>query len=382
MIDDNEDILDGTELEKLHPLLKEAMAEEIVENYDFSALTLKASNFLKIYEKESIQLEQANAALIKAKTLDAESPTGKNIDKKTLKAKRLQCLKNIYKAAFQFDDELAQYLYGNKVPKMGYFVLEDNTTHKLTAYPISLEEMAERIYTDDGKSARIDLSKTALENFMQATNRQALEDQSEDAIWQDKVMKARAAFIGTQNRLDVYYNNLSEELGKKTQRQGGYLLWKQHNEWKWIQVANSGDLKEAYVQMIYEDHVEKITGIKDIGIQPYYSHELIGLYAGYIGTVTNTPAILEEDVVTLSGQFGIKSKKAPLPTLGQYLFAAQTVINAIQKGNTSKEYIAGLIAKKYNQDTARSVEKEAQGIAKIVLDKTIEDFEKRLFNKN
>lgn len=378
ILNDNEDVLDGTELNKLHPILKEAMAEEYIENYDFSALTSKALNFLKIYEQKNIQLEQANVALMKAKTLEAESPTGKNIDTKTLKTKRLQCLQDIYKAAFQFDDELALYLYGNKVPKMGYYVFEDEVTHKLITYPMSMEEMAERIYTDDGKSARINLSKTALENFLQATNRQALEDQNEDAIWKDKVMKARAAFAGAQNRLDVYYNNLSEELGKKSQRQGGYLLWKQHNEWKWIQVANSGDLKEAYVQMIYEEHVEKITGIKDIGQQPYYSHELIGLYVGYVGVVTNTPAILEEDVVTLSGQFGIKSKKAALPTLGQYLYAAQTVLNAVQKGNTSKEYIASLIAKKYNQDTARSIEKDVQGAARNAVNKTMEDFEKSI----
>ena len=383
-------IISQDELKNLHKLLKEAMAEEILENYDFSILKNKALNLIKVYEQGSVMLEQVNQALIKLKQADVNSTSSdtKN-EKKSLKQQRLQCLKDIYKAAFDFDDEFSKFLYGDKFPKSGYYIYEDKNTHTLTTYPMSLQDMAERIYTEDGKTARINLRKGPLDKFLKATNQQSLEDSRQDETWQGKLQKARAAFKGSQNRLGVYYANLESVKNKnkkegeektKLQKQGGYLLWKQKNEWKWIQVTNAGDLKEGYVQMLYEEHIEKIKEILNtpLGVEPYYSHKLIGLYVEYVQTVTNTPAILEEDVVTLAGQFGIKTAKAEMPKINQYVFAAQTVVNSFSQGKINKEYIASLIAEKYNQHAERNIEKKVQGEAEEALNKTIEELQNSL----
>lgn len=340
--------------ENLSKELINLLSEEIVESYNFNKLQQDAINFLNVYTEEQANIDNANFLIKKNKEEMKEHPERALACQKIIEGQRpirTISLRKIYKYAFIFEEELNGFLYGDKFPRSGLYVFEDEDTHELTTYEMTMSEMAERI-TYEGK---IVLSKSVLENFNKQTGRLTLEEQEKQKNENYRIGMARAAYIGSSNRLDVYYNKLAESSDKIQQKQGGLLGWKTGSRWRFMRVTNAGDMKEAYVSMMFDVHLKKINE----GSAPYYSHELIEEYAlNYLSKVDNLPAILEEDVISLSNgiQYGIKSNKASMPSLGQYITAAEIVQKSFSNKTVTRKKIAEEIYANYGQRVQRNIE--------------------------
>jgi len=113
-------------------------------------------------------------------------------------------------------------------------------------------------------------------------------------------------------------------------------------------LINTGDLKEAYVAYLFSDHENNLLCGKNKGTEPYYDHDFIGtFYKNYITKVTNLEAILEEDVLTTDKQYGVKGRKASLPSLKQYITTANLIIQ--QQKILTKEELETELNKKFNR---------------------------------
>lgn len=365
-------------LENISKELIDLLSDEAVNSYDFDKLRKDAINFLRVYEKEQLKINNANNLIAQNKELMKQFPDQASQCLRIIKEQRpirTFSLREIYKYAFIFEEELNSFLYGDKFPRSGLYVFENPKTHELTTYEISMAEMAQRI-TYEGK---IILSKRMLENFNKETGRLIMEDRQKNENEQYRVEMARAAYIGSSNRLDVYYNKVANHSGESTQKQGGLLGWKTGSRWRFMRVTNAGDMKEAYVSMMFDIHLKKM----GIGGAPYYSHELIETYAlNYLSKVDNLPAILEEDVISLSDgiQYGIKSKKASMPSLGQYITAAEIVKKAFSDKTVVRKKIAEEIAKTYGQRIPRNIEIELNKFTDESIKQSIKNF-KNTFNR-
>lgn len=362
-------------LENLSQDLIDLLSDELVESYNFSKLVFDANEFLNVYTEETARINNANFLIAQNKETMKNYPERASECEKVIKAQRpirTTSLRRIYKYAFTFEEELNGFLYGDKFPRSGLYVFENKDTHELTTYEMTMMEMAERI-TYEGK---ISLSKSALRKFSKETERLTMEEREKEKNEGYRVEMARAAYVGSSNRLDVYYARLAEESGKDLQKQGGLLGWKTGSKWKFMRVTNAGDMKEAYVSMLFDVHLKQM----GIGSVPYYSHELIETYAlNYLSKVDNLPAILEEDVISLSDgvQYGIKSNKASMPSLGQYVTAAEIVKRSFANPTVTRKKIAEEIHSNYGQRVQRNVVIEGNN----AIDKATEEVMKYIERK-
>ena len=361
--------IDVQGLETMHPMLKEAMAEEVVENIDSDAVLGAAAAFLKAYEKNIAEIEVLDLQRQAIKQKEASSPTGQaSTAAQEIRNKQLFLLKDFYSKAFAFDDELSKFLYGDKFPKKGLYILEDSNTGTLETYELNMEQMLELINAD----ARFKVDNRDVLN--QQIGVAALENKKkEDKEWQGRVTVARTAYKAASNRLERCYEVRQRwyekgKLGekgfdsagkvKKLQRQGGYLLWKKGRNWNWIQITNAGDLKEGYAAMLFDSHAENLLPLRPhLGKAPYYSHDLVDKYVEYIQGVSNKAAILEEDIVTENGQYGVKTLNAALPTINQYVDSAKIVQYFFSRKQYAKDKIASIISVLYDQDAKRNIKK-------------------------
>lgn len=160
--------------------------------------------------------------------------------------------------------------------------------------------------------------------------RKLLEKELQKSFGEQHVKIVKAAFHGTQARLERHFSIYKKYYSTK---QNGYLLYKTaSNKWQGQRILNYGDVKEAYfAAMIDDDYVKKMAlDSKPIGRSPYQSHELISYFAQkYIGSVSNKSALLEEDVMseTLQAQFAVKGSGASAPLLKQYINFAEKISN-------------------------------------------------------
>lgn len=173
------------------------------------------------------------------------------------------------------------------------------------------------------------------------------------------VITLKAAFQGTKNRLNRFYEKYKNFY---SQRQGGFLLYKNPSKWQGQKVLNLGDVKEAYFSALVDSNQE--IDNKPIGSDKYKSHELISYFAQkYLYFVSNKAAISEEDVSSdiLSAQFAVKGSKASAPNLKQYIDLATEIIN--KKGANS---LKAVLEEYFTTES----QNEQKGLRNLVLKET------------
>lgn len=173
-----------------------------------------------------------------------------------------------------------------------------------------------------------------------------LTHEMQELLSQEHLEKVKAAFIGTNNRLQRFYSRM-KSTGVYSTRQGGFLLYKnQAGEWIGQRILNFGDVKEAYLAAMLDRKNNQNSFKKlPIGTDQYKSHELISYFAQkYLYAVDSKSSVGGEDVISkiLSAQFAVKGEKAAAPALQQYVSFAEAIINKNPKQklkNMLKQYI-------------------------------------------
>ena len=119
--------------------------------------------------------------------------------------------------------------------------------------------------------------------------------------------------------------------GKEVKVTGGqyYIkLYNEHNEWRTYNIINKGDLKEAYAAALMRQHQTKIRGLDSI-CQTNNRNEInlaSTFFHNYIAQVDNKQALLGEDIMLDDIQYAVKATNAQLPSLAQYVRAAQAIL--------------------------------------------------------
>lgn len=293
-------------------------AEEDSSNQLWTLLQQKAAILVQNYKTALNNQAKVTWTRMKKQDLLAKSPEyiAEYNRKKELFFQQLANLHKVYPSAFDFDNIFTQYR--GELPKQAAYVVVVNGAPK--TYLMSLTELAE---------------KASLHNRLFISNKQLMVEQKEvleqvlrqNAISNEEIdkhiLQAQSAYSGTYNRLQRYL-----AVRKSYQAQGMMLLFKVDNIWQVARVLNIGDVKEAYVAALLEEHKRDclcLAGQK--GEPPYYSHNLIAMFFfKYIHNITNRPAIIEEDVRGLGFQFAVKGRGASLPSLDQYVSAAEEVL--------------------------------------------------------
>lgn len=327
-------------------ILKQAAEEDFQEQIeiDWEALKNAAKEFLQwntTFKSSKIQA-QKQARIAMMKDIQGYDNFSSNLIKTAKNSK------SFYRALFKFDGVLTKYL--KEVPKRGIYVFFDEKG-KPSTYEMSMESLAN---ISQGRGRIGNLGRSGL---------QSIESQIDEKLKGDfeHINKGACAAMGVNNRLNRFY----ERRGKQTmvnkkdgttktntaQKQGGLLMWKIGGEWKIAKVANQGVVGEAYASFLMTKHKTKqdyLFGI-DVGKPDYFSHSLIDRFYKYLSSVTNTPAIVEEDIYTEWAQYAVKGKKSGLPTPEQYIRTAYTILSSSDE--ISPNNLKNMIKEEFNKDS-------------------------------
>lgn len=332
--------IDEQEVQKVLKLIQQASVGTITEStkVDWKKLQQAAKDFLFAYnsldKNEEFYTQEALRQMVLA------APESIPYLNKISGVKQAFLIRSKYLLAIQFDEYLNQFR--GALPSSVIYVQSSSDGTISGSYEISMREL---ILNAD-KYGRINISNARLKSG----ERESLEE-SGSLIDEKHVQEAQMAYSGSINRLQRFYD-VAHKSGNAAQ--GGIILWREGKEWIHGRVTNKGDIKEAYIGFLMSDHVNKLCKLAG-GQPPYYSHELIGnFFDMYIANVTNLAAIVEEDIATKSKQYGIKSRKAQLPSLGQYLDAAEWIVS--QENLLTKQEVENWIRnEKFTQDTIRNM---------------------------
>lgn len=225
---------------------------------------------------------------------------------------QLVLLQASYAYAFWFDEQLKKFR--GQAPSSALFVLESAKGIPST-YELPIVSLIK--YVNAADKNRLNASNKLLKKELDGVEKEKI-------LNEEHVKQAQAAYIGTSNRLERFW----ERTGG--QRQDGILLWKENHDWVAARVLNKGDLKEAYTGALMTQHkskMDKLCGVST-GNPKYYSHDLIKVFFNeHISKVSNAAAIQEEDIQLGNKQYGVKSFRAELPSLSQYYDAAKWIIS-------------------------------------------------------
>ncbi len=320
-------------------MLEQATQEEAQASIqvDWQQLQTHAQRFVRAYE----ELE-ANESLQKKSFLKnlINNPENSIYIKKMRGGDAAYFMRAKYLLAFDFDEKMTKFL--GELPKEALYVYEAQGT--LQTFKMPLKEMAK--YAN--KEGRLNLSLAQLT----AESRKSIEESKNDNISNEHIAKIQAAYTGTNNRLNRYYEKAGLS-GSKAQ--GGLLMWKTGRDWQLARVTNRGDLKEAYASALMAEHKSNLDYLANIamGGPSYYEHALIEtFFTGYIHNVTNKPAIVEEDIITDKMQYSVKSARASMPTLRQYIQTAKWI--ATQAQILTPGELKTYVQENFSQDTHRN----------------------------
>lgn len=280
--------------------------------------------------------------------------------------KRANESKRFYNALFEFDIALTNYL--GEVPKRGLYVFFDQDG-KPSTYDMSMQDLANM---SQGRGRIAKLNRNGLRSIEEQIDENAQDDL-------EHIHQGTCAAMGVNKRLEQFYARRGKQtvINKKTnttitknaQKQGGLLMWKTAGTWKIAKIANQGVVGEAYAQFLMTKHKTKqdyLVGI-ETGSSPFYSHSLIAKFYKYLSTVTNNPAIVEEDIYTEWAQYAVKGQKAGLPTPEQYIRTAYTILSSADE--IAPNNLKNMITLAFEKDSA---------LAPFIGEFTDKEFEKGL----
>lgn len=328
-------------------ILKRGVKEEFDSQIkiDWSRLQQAALKFLS--EQSSFQASKIKSQKV-SQIVSMSSVNGyENFSSDIIK--RANESKKFYRALFEFDIALTNYL--GEVPKRGLYVFFDQDG-KPSTYDMSMEDLANM---SQGRGRIAKLNRNGLKSIEEQIDKNAQGDL-------EHMNKGACAAMGVNRRLEQFYAHRGKQtiVNKKTnttivknaQKQGGLLMWKTGGSWKIAKIANQGVVGEAYTQFLMTKHKTKqdyLVGV-ETGAPPFYSHSLIAKFYKYLSTVTNNPAIVEEDIYTEWAQYAVKGQKAGLPTPEQYIRTAYTILSSSDK--ISPKNLKNMITVAFEKDSA------------------------------
>ena len=365
MADKFEQIISREDADFINQELIKATSEEVLEsNLNWHELQSNAKNFLQAYDKLEKMRTITNQKMINGIMQDSATstklPAALNINKQKSKAFYIRAE---YVLAFSFDEKVA--MFRGQVPKSAIYVHYDSNGQKLSSYNLPLTSLA-MLIDEEGRLTNINPAKLRNEGAIK------IEDSKKDFPNEDHLKESQAAYMGTKSRLMQYYNKTGIEWWH---RKNGLLMWKTSKKWVIARVTSFGDMKEAYVAALMTKHADNIEKLcaATIGMPSFYDHQLIKVFfENYIQKVTNKAAIVEEDVVTDTEQYAVKSVGAGMPSMAQYIWTAEWI--ASQKEPFTKEKLSEAIQKQYPMDSERNkIIAEGTGNANQLLEKILKE---------
>ena len=296
--------------------MQENMPKSIVDNDIYQTLYNAANEFYN----NIIKLNQTSV-----QSLNAFSKNNIGSITTGYKARTIR-LRLAYLSAFKFAEYVHQYL-GQPLSKA--LVVLDGDDGKPYTVELSLVELVKVAgsaghFHQEWIQAIIESSQT------DAKRRLSIEANLQN---QDEHLKLlQTAYLYVQENMKyVQQTKTKIKEGKEVKVTGGqyYIkLYNEHNEWRTYNIINKGDLKEAYAAALMRQHQTKIRGLDSI-CQTNNRNEVnlaSTFFHNYIAQVDNKQALLGEDIMLDDIQYAVKATNAQLPSLAQYVRAAQAIL--------------------------------------------------------
>lgn len=302
-------------LEEVLKEIENASSEELSKNIKvtWSQMQQQANTFLSSIEALDKEYAHTTAAMLKQVVANPEIASYANQGQKRQEVYYVQSL---YMLTARFEDYLSSFREEDKERKIMY-VFTNKDASVVESYEMTLREL---ILNSDKHGRWGDISKVRLTD-KDRTNAEANTDGFFD---NNHVATAQRAYQGTFQRWSRFF-----EVHHSSQKQNGLVMWREQKQWMIGNIVNTGDMKEAYVSFLFSQHEQNDLCSLNQGTAPYYSHELIGnFFKNYVNKVTNLEAIIEEDVIATDKQYGVKGRKASLPSLQQYVDVAIMILQA------------------------------------------------------
>ena len=314
----NQDVLD-----QITQKVYEIFSEDYVKDKEFNKLVNQARSTIA-------RIDNAKSNLLSMTASESDVDP-----RKTIEMKKRQ-VKNTYRYIFKyFQPSLLKFFGLDEKDKRGLVVVRDEIKNTAELVEIPLTGMFNLMIENGGKMPR----SITKEMLMKINGAKSIKNQDNSET--DLEKSANAAYTGTLNRLDRYWEKrdtrhdntgrINKKIGKPIlrQKQQMILMWKINHDWHLATVINYGDVNEAYAAAYLD---KKSTLPKTIGSPDYYDHKLIqSFYWSYIRKVTNLKAAINEDIVLESLEYAVKSKGANLPKLTQFKELAQFIVNLNNK---------------------------------------------------
>lgn len=309
-------------MEEILKNIETASSPALEKNVQISWEQLKNESLKFLSGINSLDTEYANFTVAQLKNVVA-NPEIASYANQMVKRKEDYYVQSLYMLAARFEEFLSRFREEDRERSVLY-VFTDTTGTVVETYEMTFREL---ILNADKHGRWGDISKIRL------TDKGRTNIENEGILNEDHIKEAQNAYEGTFNRWSRFF-----EVHKSKQKQNGLILWKEQHDWMVGNLVNTGDLKEAYTAFLFTEHEKNLLCMIDNGTPPYYNHEFIGtFYKNYINKVTNLEAILEEDVLATDKQYGVKGRKASLPSLQQFIDVASIIVLEKNKILTKEE---------------------------------------------
>ena len=299
--------------------IKKDMFKDITENEKYQALYNSANEFYN----NIIKLSQTSTQSLNAFSKNKDNGIGSMTSGYEVRTIRLRLA---YLSAFKFAEYVHQYL-GQPLSKA--LVVIDGDDGKPYTVEISLIELVKAA----GSAGHI--HQKWVKDIIGVSETKTVEELSKEAAFKeqdDHLKKLRKAYSFVQNNMRyVEQTRTKIKDGKEIEVTGGqyYIkLYNNNNDWRTYNIINQGDLKEAYAAALMRQHQTKIRGLDSI-CQTNNRNEInlaSVFFHSYIAQVDNKEALLGEDIMLDDIQYAVKATNAQLPSLAQYIRAAQAIL--------------------------------------------------------
>ena len=308
------------ELENLADSLQKDMQEDMLKSIEDNVTYQTLYNSANEFYNNIIKLNQTSV-----QSLNAFSKNNIGSITTGYKARTIR-LRLAYLSAFKFAEYVHQYL-GQPLSKA--LVVLDGDDGKPYTVELSLVELVKAAgsaghFHQEWIQAIIGGSQT------DAKRRLSIEATFQNQDEHLELLQTAYSYV-QENMKYVQQTKTKIKKGKEVKVTGGqyYIkLYNEHNEWRTYNIINKGDLKEAYAAALMRQHQTKIRGLDSI-CQTNNRNEInlaSVFFHSYIAQVDNKEALLGEDIMLDDIQYAVKATNAQLPSLAQYIRAAQAIL--------------------------------------------------------
>ena len=308
------------ELENLADSLQKDMQEDMLKSIEDNVTYQTLYNSANEFYNNIIKLNQTSV-----QSLNAFSKNNIGSITTGYKARTIR-LRLAYLSAFKFAEYVHQYL-GQPLSKA--LVVLDGDDGKPYTVELSLVELVKAAgsaghFHQEWIQAIIEGSQT------DAKRRLSIEATFQNQDEHLELLQTAYSYV-QENMKYVQQTKTKIKEGKEVKVTGGqyYIkLYNEHNEWRTYNIINKGDLKEAYAAALMRQHQTKIRGLDSI-CQTNNKNEInlaSAFFHSYIAQVDNKEALLGEDIMLDDIQYAVKATNAQLPSLAQYVRAAQAIL--------------------------------------------------------